>query len=70
MWRDDRLYDIVVVLDCNMYPAVKGEGSAIFFHVAREGFLPTEGCVAVYPEVMREILKEMAPGDMLEVCAE
>ncbi|KZK87282.1 L,D-transpeptidase catalytic domain [Pseudovibrio sp. Ad13] len=70
MWRDDRLYDIVVVLDCNMYPAVKGEGSAIFFHVAREGFLPTEGCVAVYPEVMREILKEMAPGDMLEVCAD
>jgi len=26
--------------------------------------------VAVYPEVMREILKEMAPGDVLEVCAE
>ncbi len=70
MWRDDRLYDIVVVLNQNMFPAIPGEGSAIFFHVAREGFLPTEGCVAVYPEVMREILKEMAPGDVLEVCAD
>lgn len=70
MWRDDRLYDIVVVLNQNMYPAVPGEGSAIFFHIAREGFLPTEGCVAVYPEVMRQILSEMAPGDVLEVCAD
>ncbi|KZL19627.1 L,D-transpeptidase catalytic domain [Pseudovibrio axinellae] len=68
MWRDDRLYDIVVVLDYNMYPSIKGEGSAIFFHVAREGFLPTEGCVAVYPEVMHQILEEMAPGDVLETC--
>ncbi len=36
MWRDDRLYDIVVVLDCNLNPAVKGQGSAIFFHIARQ----------------------------------
>ncbi len=70
LWREDRLYDILVVLNYNMYPRVPDEGSAIFFHVAREGFLPTEGCVAVYPEVMRAILKEMAPGDVMEVCAD
>ncbi len=62
MWRDDRLYDIVVVLDCNMYPPVKGQGSAIFFHIAREDYRPTEGCIAVAPEHMRLILSKIAPG--------
>lgn len=56
MWRDDRLYDIVVVLDCNLKPRVRGRGSAIFFHVARADFSPTEGCVAVAPRAMRRIL--------------
>lgn len=62
MWRDDRLYDIVVVLDCNLNPAVKGQGSAIFFHVARPGYSPTEGCVAVSPEHMRLILQNIGLG--------
>ncbi len=56
MWRDDRLYAIVVVLDCNLHPRVRGRGSAIFFHVAREDFPPTEGCVTVAPHVMRRLL--------------
>ncbi|WP_209010921.1 L,D-transpeptidase [Labrenzia sp. PHM005] len=67
MWRDDRLYDIVVVLDCNMYPPVKGQGSAIFFHIAREDYRPTEGCVAVYPQHMRLILSKIAPGCQMVV---
>ncbi len=62
MWRDDRLYDIVVVLDCNMFPAVKGKGSAIFFHIARETYTPTEGCVAVAPEHMKMLLEKIRPG--------
>ena len=61
MWRQDRLYDIVVVLDCNLTPAVPGLGSAIFFHIAREDYRPTEGCVAVAPEHMRLILNRIGP---------
>ncbi|WP_420412902.1 L,D-transpeptidase family protein [Roseibium sp.] len=67
MWRDDRLYDIVVVLDCNMSPPVKGQGSAIFFHIAREDYRPTEGCVAVSPQHMRLILSKIAPGCQMVV---
>ncbi|WP_247646130.1 L,D-transpeptidase [Labrenzia sp. VG12] len=62
MWRQDRLYDIVVVLDCNIAPAVPGKGSAIFFHIAREDYRPTEGCVAVAPEHMRLILSTIGSG--------
>lgn len=47
LWRDDNLYDLVVVLDYNITPRVRQRGSAIFMHVARPGFLPTEGCIAL-----------------------
>jgi L,D-peptidoglycan transpeptidase YkuD (ErfK/YbiS/YcfS/YnhG family) len=47
MWRADGLYDLVVVVGYNDAPRIRGKGSAIFIHVAREGFKPTEGCVAL-----------------------
>ncbi len=47
MWREDDCYDLVVPLGYNDDPAVPGLGSAIFLHVARPGFIPTEGCVAL-----------------------
>ena len=49
LWRDDRLYDVVVVLDYNLARPLPGAGSAIFLHVAAPGFRPTEGCIAVTP---------------------
>ena len=47
MWREDGLYDLVVVIGYNTDPPVAGRGSAIFLHVARPDFAPTEGCIAV-----------------------
>ena len=47
MWRADHLYDIVGVLDWNLSPRVRGRGSAIFLHLARPGYAPTAGCIAL-----------------------
>jgi L,D-peptidoglycan transpeptidase YkuD (ErfK/YbiS/YcfS/YnhG family) len=47
LWRDDHLYDVVVVLGHNDRPRTKGRGSAVFMHVAGPGLAPTEGCIAV-----------------------
>jgi L,D-peptidoglycan transpeptidase YkuD (ErfK/YbiS/YcfS/YnhG family) len=47
MWRADRLYDIVGVLDWNFRPRIRGRGSAIFLHLCRPGFGPTAGCIAL-----------------------
>jgi L,D-peptidoglycan transpeptidase YkuD (ErfK/YbiS/YcfS/YnhG family) len=47
LWREDELYDVVVVLTYNERPRVRGRGSAIFMHVARPGYAPTEGCIAL-----------------------
>ncbi len=46
LWRNDSLYDLVAVLDYNIAPRSKRRGSAIFMHVARKSFAPTEGCIA------------------------
>jgi len=47
LWRDDALYDIVAELGWNDAPVLPGRGSAIFLHLARADYAPTEGCVAL-----------------------
>lgn len=56
MWRDDGVYDVVVVLGHNDDPPLPGKGSAIFMHVARPGYLPTEGCIALALPDLLELL--------------
>jgi L,D-peptidoglycan transpeptidase YkuD (ErfK/YbiS/YcfS/YnhG family) len=59
LWRDDRLYDIVVVLGYNDVPRIRNRGSAIFMHVARAGFRPTDGCIALRETELRRVLKAL-----------
>ena len=59
LWRQDGLYDVVGVLGWNDAPVVKGRGSAIFLHVARPDYAPTEGCVAL---ALPDLLRMLAAG--------
>jgi L,D-peptidoglycan transpeptidase YkuD (ErfK/YbiS/YcfS/YnhG family) len=56
MWRDDPLYDLVLVLNHNDRPRRRGAGSAIFVHVARPGYEPTAGCIALTNKAFRCLL--------------
>jgi L,D-peptidoglycan transpeptidase YkuD (ErfK/YbiS/YcfS/YnhG family) len=67
MWREDGLYDLVVVIGYNSDPPVPGRGSAIFLHVARPDFAPTEGCIAVAREVLAELLPRLGPGSTIAI---
>jgi L,D-peptidoglycan transpeptidase YkuD (ErfK/YbiS/YcfS/YnhG family) len=67
MQRNDALYDVVIVMDYNLMPRLKGRGSAIFFHMARPGFAPTEGCVALAPAVMKRLLPYLSTRTVLTV---
>ena len=67
MRRDDGLYDVVVVLDANLRRRVIGRGSAIFFHIARDGFEPTAGCVALRPADMRRVLARLGPRPVMVI---
>ncbi|MGE5260989.1 MAG: L,D-transpeptidase family protein [Actinomycetota bacterium] len=59
LMRADHLYDLVIVLGHNDRPRVKGKGSAIFIHLAREGLSPTAGCIAFSRRDLRVLLAEI-----------
>jgi L,D-peptidoglycan transpeptidase YkuD (ErfK/YbiS/YcfS/YnhG family) len=65
--REDHLYDVVLVLGYNDRPRVKGRGSAIFVHLAREGLTPTAGCIALSCRDMRALLAELRRGTEIRV---
>tara|TARA_B100000902_G_C27252095_1_gene885842 strand:+ start:371 stop:865 length:495 start_codon:yes stop_codon:yes gene_type:complete len=57
LYRDDSLYDVVCVLNYNNNPIIPGLGSAIFMHIAKDDYGPTEGCVALKKDDLLHILK-------------
>jgi len=59
--RDDRLYDFIIEIDHNTRPRIAGRGSAVFVHVARPGFAPTAGCVALKPDALRRLIAQVGP---------
>ena len=67
MWRDDGVYDLVVELGYNDDPVIAGAGSAIFLHLARPDYSPTEGCVAVSEADLRQLLRVARVGDAIEI---
>jgi L,D-peptidoglycan transpeptidase YkuD (ErfK/YbiS/YcfS/YnhG family) len=67
MRRDDRLYDICLVMDWNLRTRKRNVGSAIFFHLAKPGYKPTEGCVAVSLPAMKRLLRFMRRGTVVRV---
>ena len=69
MWREDRLYDVVGVLDWNRSPRIRGRGSAIFLHLCREGFGPTAGCIALRGPDLNRLLGVAGPRPVFLVAA-
>jgi L,D-peptidoglycan transpeptidase YkuD (ErfK/YbiS/YcfS/YnhG family) len=67
LWRADRIYDHVIVLDYNIHPRRKNRGSAIFLHCARPDFAPTSGCIALRLDDLRRLLPRLARKAMLTV---
>ncbi len=73
LWRDDDLYDVIVVLGYNDDPPVSGKGSAIFMHVAGDlddnEFKGTEGCVSLNKDHLLELLPQLTTDTYLEISA-
>jgi len=67
LWRDDAVYDFVIVLGYNDDPPRPGLGSAIFLHLATPDFGPTAGCVAVQRADMVWLLARCGPETRLEI---
>ena len=66
LWRQDGLYDVLVVLGYNDLPRVQGRGSCIFMHIARPGLAPTEGCIALALNDLMRLLEARQPLHVLD----
>jgi L,D-peptidoglycan transpeptidase YkuD (ErfK/YbiS/YcfS/YnhG family) len=67
LWREDGVYDLIVPLGYNDAPPIAGRGSAIFLHVARPAYAPTEGCVALALSDLLLLLAACGPETRLEI---
>ena len=67
LWRDDDVYNILVVIGFNDDPVVADKGSAIFLHLAHPDYRPTAGCVALSESDLRAALEQLKPGDGIRI---
>lgn len=67
MWREDHLYDLVVEIGYNDAPAIPNKGSAIFLHVVRTDFNPTQGCVAIPRDELAQLVDLLEPTSRLVI---
>jgi len=59
LWRNDNLYNIIVILGYNDSPPISENGSAIFIHIARPNYSSTAGCIALAKPDILKLLKEI-----------
>ncbi len=70
LWRDDELYNVCVILGHNDDPPMPHQGSAIFFHVAKEKegkLCATEGCVALPQHEIIRVLMNCGQDTVMEI---
>jgi L,D-peptidoglycan transpeptidase YkuD (ErfK/YbiS/YcfS/YnhG family) len=65
--RADNLYDIIIEIDHNTRPRIAGRGSAVFLHLARPGFAPTAGCVALRRNDLLRLVARLGPHTRIDI---
>lgn len=67
LWREDDIYDLIVVVGYNDQPAIVGRGSAIFMHIARPAYTPTDGCIALSRQDLLDLLSQITSNTQIEI---
>ena len=67
MHRNDNIYDLILVVNYNIYPVIPSKGSAIFIHLSKGNYSPTQGCIALNKDDLIEILATLKPSDKIRI---
>ena len=67
LYRRENIYDIILVLNFNMNPVKKYKGSAIFIHVAKKNFQPTQGCIALDKSELIKLVKSIKINTIVKI---
>ena len=57
LYKNSNSYDMFLVINYNLKNIKKSKGSAIFLHIAKENYKPTEGCIAVSKKDFKLLLQ-------------
>jgi len=67
LYRNDNLYDLVLVLDYNTNPIIKNKGSAIFIHIAKKNYKKTKGCIALKKKHLIELISKIKKNTQIKI---
>jgi len=67
LYRNDNLYDLILVSNYNMNPIIKNKGSAIFIHVAKNSYEKTKGCIALKKEHLIKLLSQIKKDTKIKI---
>ena len=67
LYRNDELYDIIIILNFNTNPIKKNKGSAIFIHVAKNNYSPTKGCIAIKINDIKKLVREINKKTLVKI---
>ena len=67
LYRKDNVYDIIVVLNYNLNPIIKGKGSAIFLHIAKKNFNKTQGCIALKKNELLNLVSKIKKNTQIKI---
>jgi len=67
LFRNDDLYDLILVLNYNINPIIKNKGSAIFLHVATKNLDNTKGCIAILKKDLIALLAKIKKNTKIKV---
>ena len=67
LYRNDKIYDIIITLDYNTNPIIKNKGSAIFLHIAKKNYKPTAGCIALKKEDLMRLLSIIKKNNKIKI---
>jgi len=67
MFRNDHIYDLILVINYNINPTIPYKGSAIFLHIEKNNYNPTKGCIALKVEDFIEILSTLQPYEKIKI---
>jgi L,D-peptidoglycan transpeptidase YkuD (ErfK/YbiS/YcfS/YnhG family) len=59
LYRKDKLYDLILVLNYNFKPIIKNKGSALFIHIANKNYKKTMGCIGLKKKDLIFILNDI-----------
>ena len=67
LYRDDNIYNLILIINYNTNPVIPNKGSAIFLHVSTKDYKPTNGCIAINVNDFIEILALLDTNEKINI---